>query len=92
MVQALLPQLISTISLQSGAPAEWGSWSAVSEPLSVMAPQQPRMAPPLLLNVDSESVTVQWESVPEVVTYELQWRPEAPGTRCIACVYLCIAC
>jgi len=71
------------VRVKSGAPAEWGSWSSVSEPMRVMGAQEPRIAPPLLLSVDVESITVQWQAVPDVLNYELQWREEAPGTSWI---------
>jgi len=68
----------------TGAPATWGSWSAPSDPMRIVPPGQAKMAAPTMFGCDNESVTVQWVASPAAEVYELQWRPEAPGTRWIS--------
>jgi len=71
------------IRAQTGAPATWGEFSEVSPSVGVLPMGTPRPASPSMYACDTQSITVQWSALDGAEVYELQWRPEAPGSRWI---------
>eukprot|EP00658_Telonema_sp_P-2_P030269 TRINITY_DN22890_c0_g1_i2.p1 TRINITY_DN22890_c0_g1~~TRINITY_DN22890_c0_g1_i2.p1 ORF type:complete len:290 (+),score=62.87 TRINITY_DN22890_c0_g1_i2:182-1051(+) len=67
-------------SVQFGQqPSTWSDFSEPSAPLFILEPG-PRTPAPTMMAADEQSITVQWQPVEDAEQYELQWRPETPGS------------